>query len=298
MRRTLPSTNSLACFEATMRHGSVTKAAEELNMTQSAVSKRIAVLETLFQRPLFIRHKKRLILAPGAKQYGTEVTRILTEIEVLTARFISHNQQAGLLTIAVPPTFGSRWLIPRLNNFYETYPGVDLNMISKIKPFNFNDEPIEAAIHFGAPNWPGAKLEFLMDEQLVAVCSPNLDIEIISDKTDYLLNHTLIQHTTRPYLWKEWFQNFDIETSKSTVGPRFEYYAHIIQAAIAGIGIALLPEFLIQEEMKTKKLVLANNRSIKGNGSYYFAYPYEQETNPAIISFSKWLKENRKTYSK
>ncbi len=294
MRRTLPSTNSLACFEATMRHGSVTKAAEELNMTQSAVSKRIAALEELFQRPLFIRHKKRLILAPAAKQYGIELTRILTEIEASTTRFISHNHQVGLLSIAVPPTFGSRWLIPRLNNFYENYPGIDLNMISKIKPFNFNTEPIEAAIHFGAPSWQGAKLEFLMDEQLIAVCSPDLHLELASCENEEILNHALIQHTTRPYLWKEWFQHFKIETNKSTVGPRFEYYAHIIQAAIAGIGIALLPEFLIQEELKAKKLILANNNSIKGNGSYYFAYPYEQEANPAIVSFSNWLKVNRK----
>ena len=135
-----------------------------------------------------------------------------------------------------------------------------------------------------------------MDEQLVAVCSPNLQSKPTLSKSEEILDHALIQHTTRPYLWKEWFQNFDIKTNKSAVGPRFEYYAHIIQAAIAGIGIALLPEFLIQEELKTKKLILANNNSIKGNGSYYFAYPYEQEENPAVISFSNWLKVNRKTH--
>ncbi|PCH82233.1 MAG: LysR family transcriptional regulator [Hyphomicrobiales bacterium] len=289
MRRTLPPTTSLACFEAVLRHGSVTRASEELNMTQSAVSRRIASLEEQLDSKLFIRERKRLIPLPAAKRYGQEIARILADIEASTTRFISQNEQIGLLTIAVPPTLGSRWLIPRLNTFISGHPGVDLNLVSKIRPFDFDQENIDAAIHAGSPTWQGAHLEFLMDEYVIPVCAPKLlgdkPVTSIADMSRY----PLIQHTTRPNLWHEWCVHFGVEPARSKAGPRFEYYSHVIQAAVTGIGMAVVPDFLVRDELELGKLVSPVDARMKCAHAYYYAYPHRMHGNPNVMAFGSWI---------
>jgi DNA-binding transcriptional LysR family regulator len=286
--------NSLVCFEAVYRLGSITLAAEELNMTQSAVSRRIQVLENQLGQALFRRERKRLHLEPAAENYGRDMSQILSEIEASTARFLSHNQSIGLLTVAVPPTFGSRWLVPKLTDFIAEHPGLDLNLVSKIRPFNFDQEEIDMAIHFGFKEWPGAKLDYLMPEHVIPVCAPSLLAEGAPETALEILDFPLVHHTTRPKLWHTWCENFDFPPNKIKSGPRFEHYAHVIQAAVNGIGFALIPDFLVRNEILRGDLVVPVQGRMKCEEAYYFAWPNKRRGDQRIATFSKWIKEQTK----
>ncbi len=291
MRRTVPPTSSLACFEATVRHGSVTQAAEELNLTQSAVSKRLSALEDYLGLTLFVRKNRRLSPTPAAREYAKEISDIINRIEISTTKLISYGRQGGVLTVAVLPTFGSRWLVPRLSGFLSSHPTIEINLISKIRPFDFDVETAHVAIHFGQPEWPRAHCEYLMEETDIAVCAPAL---IGSDRRLLRLEefggHTLIQHTTRPHLWREWLTDAGGPTAKALAGPRFEYYSLVIEAAVAGIGIAVLPEILIRSELQRGLLVRAHEHAYVCNEKYFAVYPEKFEDNINIRDFIAWLK--------
>lgn len=290
MRRTLPSTGALACFEAAFRLKSVSGAAEELNMTQSAVSRRILSLEELLGKPLFQREHKRLTPEPAAIRYGKEIERILSDLEAATSRFIAEGYDVGLLTVAMPPTFGSRCLIPRLNEFISKHKGIDINFVSKIRPFDFDAEPIDVAIYFGHPKWPGAHLNFLTDDYVVPVCSPDfLANNAIRGASD-ILKFQLLQHTTQPELWKSWCVAHGLDPSGVTAGPRFEFFSHVIGAATAGVGIALISEMLIQKELSSGELVIPVATRLKCQEAYYFAYPARVAEDVNAQAFGAWLK--------
>lgn len=290
MRRTLPSTGALACFEAAFRLKSVSAAAEELNMTQSAVSRRILSLEDLLGKPLFQREHRRLVPEPAAIRYAKEVERILTDIETATSKFIAERHDVGLLTIAMPPTFGSRCLIPRLNDFISKHKGIDINFVSKIRPFDFEQEKIDVAIYLGQPKWPGAHLNFLTDDYVVPVCAPEfLKKNAINDAKD-VMKCQLLHHTTQPNLWKSWCLAHGIEASDIKGGPRFEFFSHVIGAATAGVGIALISDLLIQKELASGELVAPIATRMKCEEAYYFAYPPRASEDLNVQAFGAWLK--------
>lgn len=289
MRRTLPPIRDLSCFEAVVRNKSVTKAAEELNLTQSAVSRRIACLEDLLGERLFQRDRQRLLPTPAAENYAHELRQLLNGIEVATTRVLTHGRKGGALTVACLPTFGSRWLVPRLSDFLATCPDIDINLVSKIRPFDFEDDPIHAAIHFGAPRWPGAVTRFLMEEHVIPVGAPRLLRSGTLASVDDLRNFTLIQHTTRPNLWSDWLRFAKSTGINGEVGPKFEYYSLVIEAAVAGIGIALLPDFLVRREIESGLLAVAFERPMLCQEAYYFVYPERYQNNPNVLRFGDWI---------
>lgn len=296
MRRTLPSTVSLACFDAVLRHQNVTRAAEELNMTQSAVSRRLADLEGQLGLPLFKRVKKRLVPEQAALQYGKEIGRILGEIEAATTTFIAQEKETGLLTVAVPPTLASRWLIPRLNEFIEAHSNIDLNLVSKIRRFDFAQEEIDVAVYLGDGQWPDVHLQPLMKDHALPVCAPQLvqDARIESPKD--LLNFPLIQHATRPQLWARWFAAHDVKTTKAASGPKFEFFSHAIQAATSGIGVALMSEIVVQKELSNGSLVVPFGERMQFEDAYYFVYPHRMKNNVNAQLFGFWLQQQFANY--
>lgn len=290
MRRTLPSTGALACFEAAFRLNSVSAAADELNLTQSAVSRRILSLEELLGKPLFQREHRRLIPEPAAIRYAREVERILGELETATSRFIAERDDVGLLTVAMPPTFGSRCLIPKLNDFIAQHQGIDINFVSKIRPFDFEQEKIDVAIYLGHAKWPGAHLNFLTDDYVLPVCSPEfLANNSITDAKD-VMKCQLLHHTTQPNLWKNWCLAHEIEATDFKTGPRFEFFSHVIGAAMAGVGIALISDLLIQKELRNGELVVPLGTRMKCEEAYYFAFPPRSAEDVNVQKFGAWLK--------
>ena len=288
----LPNVGNLLAFEATARHSSVSRAAEELNLTQSAVSRQIQQLEETLGLSLFSRTRQRVVLTDVGRMYAAQVRQTLADLSDATRQAIALSGTSGVLNLAVLPTFGTRWLIPRIPEFLSRHPDVTVNFGVRLVPFDFSAEPFDAAIHFGQPHWPGAVCELLMREECVPVCSPAyLRRERIADPVD-LTRVTLLQQSTRSTGWAEWFASAGVDMGNALRGPRFEQFAMVAQAAVAGLGVGLIPQFLIADELQSGRLQIVFPQSLVSSGAYYLVYPDPKAEAPLVRSFRDWILES------
>lgn len=303
-KRLLPSTSMLAAFDAAARTGSFTAAAKELSLTQGAISRQITALEQQLSVKLFQRHKQKIYLTEAGKIYAKEVNNALSHIRSATLNIMT-NPTGGVLNIAILPMFGSRWLMPRLPDFLMKNPQITINTVSKLSPFDFSLEDVHCAIHFGKKNWPNANCSLLMGEESIPVCSPKLFKEARFDKVDdiciSLVDQPLLHISTRPNDWLHWFEDHKIEISnvstqgKAKQGMHFEQFSIATNAAIAGLGVALLPKFLIQSELERGELITVCNKPLNTDSSYYLVIPNDKQDYAPIIAFTKWLEETLTT---
>lgn len=290
MSRILPSLTALQCFDAAVRHMSFTRAARDLSVTQSAVSRQIRQLEVYLKRPLFRRHKQRLILTPAGEAYAASVRDLLDRAEAATLQVMAYGSGGGTLTVAILPTFGSRWLVPRLGDFTARHPDIQLSLVSEVKPFDFEGSEIDVAIHFGEEVWPGGVCHRLMGEVVVPVAAPSLLAHGPKPtRPEDVRRYTLLQHGTRPQAWQEWLHACGIDDLDGLVGPRFEQILMVIQAAIAGLGVAVLPRFLIQEELASGRLAVLVDRPVRSRHAYYLVHPEWKSDDPPVMAFRDWL---------
>lgn len=289
-RRLLPSLNSLKSFEAVARHQSFTRAAAELNVTQSAASRLVRSLEEFLDIPLLTRSSRRIDLTDQGRFYANLIRDALDRIEAGTMELIATRDGGGTLSIGMLPTFGTRWLIPRLSSFQREHPDIILNIVSNDGPLDFSAQKIDVAVRFGHGDWPDAIAEPLMAEELVVVCSPQVMAGPYPlDTYAALSRHPLIQHSTRPNAWSHWFRSVGFAPSNLHWGPSLEHYFMVIQAAIAGIGLALLPRFLIDDEIERGMLVVPFPVRVSGPGAYYVVTPNAKAELPRINSFRGWI---------
>ncbi|MGO3158855.1 LysR family transcriptional regulator [Halomonas sp.] len=289
-RRNLPSLTSLNCFEAAARHLSFTRAADELSLTQSAVSKQVSQLEVTLQHPLFRRVRKRLHLTPEGAVYLGEARKILAQVEMSTRYMQSYGVEADVLNIATLPTFGARWLIPRLNGFRFKHPNINLNISNRTEPFDMQKERIEAAFFFGHGVWPRAECIKLLDEEVVPVCAPSAMEQTTVRAPLDLTDMVLLQVSTRPEGWHDWFEAQDLYTEHSYHGPRFDTFYMALRSARAGCGVALVPKFLAQEELDEGKLIIPWQFSLKSQDAYYMAYPEHMVDVYKLRVFIEWIR--------
>jgi LysR family glycine cleavage system transcriptional activator len=193
------------------------------------------------------------------------------------------------LNLAVLPTFGTRWLIPRMGGFTARHPAISINLSARLIPFDFQEEPFDAAIHHGEPYWPGAICEHLMDEDVVPVVSPAYKRKLGLVGARDLVRATLLQQATRPMLWADWFKAAGIDEVDALRGPRFEQFSMVAQAAVAGLGVALVPRFLAAEEVSEGKLLVLRSHTLSGTGGYYLVYPESRAQAPLVRSFREWI---------
>ncbi|WOS66795.1 LysR family transcriptional regulator [Sinorhizobium fredii] len=286
-RRFLPSISLLAAFEAVLRTGSISAAAREVNLTQSTVSRLIQSLEEQLGRPLFERHRQRLIPTEAAQAYGRDVTRALDLIQRGSMEF-SANPGGGALSLAILPAFGTRWLAPRLGAFLTRNPGVTINLATRLKRFNFAAEGFDAAIHFGADDWRDAGHMQLFKETLTACASPALLAEHPVRTVHDMPGLPLLQLETRSNAWATWFAAQGAEAS-SVTGMLLDQFATMTQAAISGLGVALLPDYLADIEIEEKRLVPLLKRSVPGSGAYWLVWPQSRANYPPLEAFRSWL---------
>jgi LysR family glycine cleavage system transcriptional activator len=201
-RRLLPSNSLLQAFEATVRCGSITGAARELSLTQSAVSRQIMTLEGLLEVPLFIREKQTIRITLAGESYVREVREALRRIGVASLN-IRANPVGGTLNLGALPAFASRWLIRRLPRFAAQYPNIMLNLITRSAPFDFNTDTLDAAIHFGKSQWPGANLAFVMNEEIIPACSPAMAQKFSFDGPQSARLAPLLILMSRPDQWEQ-----------------------------------------------------------------------------------------------
>ncbi|HEY9039123.1 MAG TPA: LysR substrate-binding domain-containing protein [Roseovarius sp.] len=286
-RRFLPSIASLRALEALDRLGSATAAAEALALTQSAVSRQIQALEEQLGVSLIVRDGRRIALTPDAVQYAAEVRAALNQIAQASLK-LAVNPSGGALNLAILPTFGMRWLVPRLPDFARSHPEVTLNLSTRIKPFNFATEPFDAAIYFGADDWPGTQSMRLRGEAVVAVCAPELLEAKPPSSAASLLEMPLMHIETRPDGWRAWFAAQGIETERVT-GTIYDQFSTITQAALHGLGVALLPEYLAKVDIAAGRLVVAWGGPTPSPGAYHLIWPDTKTGDGALTKFRDWL---------
>jgi LysR family transcriptional regulator, glycine cleavage system transcriptional activator len=286
-RRFLPSMSLLRAFEAAARHQSFTEAAAELNLTQGAISRQIRVLEESLGSDLFLRERQTVRLTAAGESYAGEIREALRRISNATLNFRA-NPKGGTLNLAILPTFGTRWLAPRLPGFLREKPGITINLTTRLAPFDFNLEQADAAIHFGNADWPGAELELLMSETVVPACSRSLLEECKFRKPGDLVKAPLLHLVSRPDAWERWFM-----MHKALTGPLhgmlFDQFAMAAQAAISGLGLALLPEFLIKDELARGDLVRALDLPMQSTEKYYLAWPASRSSYAPLVAFRHWI---------
>jgi LysR family glycine cleavage system transcriptional activator len=277
----------LLAFEGVARTGSITAVADELALTQSAVSRQIQALEDQLGATLFLREKKRLKLTSAGQEYASEIREALSKIAQASLA-LKANPGAGTLNLAILPTFGTRWLAPRLGRFATLHPEVTVHLTTRLQPFDFAGEKLDAAIHFGDTNWPGADHMKLMTETVVPVCSREFRQERAVKAAGDLVRLPLLHLHSRPHAWEHWFEVNGIPASDLT-GMVFDQFGAMVQASIHGVGLALLPEFLIEAEINDGRLVHAVNVPIKSIGAYYLVWPRATLQHLPTLKFRTWL---------
>jgi LysR family transcriptional regulator, glycine cleavage system transcriptional activator len=289
-RRLLPSLTALQFFDAAARHLSFTRAAAELCVTQSAISRQIRQLEDFIGQQLFHRSTNRLILTSTGAEYAAAVRLVLDQAEAATLQLMAYGGKGAQLTLALLPTFGSRWLVPRIGEFVALHPSLQLNIKTYIEPFAFETSDVDVAIHFGSDAWLGAVCHRLMGEVAVPVCAPSLlgGRQPLSDP-QAVAKLPLLQHTTRRLAWLEWCTQVGAPPTNALSGARFDHFYMMIQAAISGLGVALLPRFLVCDELASGRLVVAADHEIKTASAYWLVYPESKTHLPAVGHFRDWL---------
>ena len=296
MRRKIPSTTALISFEAAARHESFTKAAQELSITQGAICRQIASLEEFLSVELFRRSKRGVKLTEAGISYSRRIAIQLDAVERDTLSIMGQ-QGANVIELAVVPTFGTQWLLPRLKDFQQQHPDVTVNLTNRTRPFLFADTDFDAAIYFGDTDWSGTSSYRLMGENPVPVCSPNLLGPHKSLSPHTLAELPLLQQTTRPYAWRQWFNAQDMNVPRDMSGPRYELFSMLAQAAMHEMGVARIPPFLIPRELAEKRLVIANDSSLPSTRAYYLMIPERKIESASLQAFRDWPIKQAEGYS-
>ncbi|AMV48472.1 transcriptional regulator GcvA [Paraburkholderia caribensis] len=307
MVRKLPNMNALRAFECAARLESFSRAADELCVTQGAISWHIKRLEAYLGVPLFRRQTRAVELTEYGREYLPATRDAFDQIEQATVRMerLSHSR---VLIVDVLPTLAMRWLVPRLASFNKENPDIEIHLLTSIKPVDFQRDDVDLAIRVGNPpdsiarkgprinlemasDWSGIHPDKLMPDVLIPVCNPTLFSPVDAPKspTD-LLRFSLLHNATRPDAWLDWFHAVNgTSPTSQLMGPSFGHYFMTIEAAIEGRGIALVPKVLVQDELLERRLIVALDMPVQSTGDYYFLCRKSQFDLPAIRRFRDWL---------
>ncbi len=291
-RKLLPHLSTLVAFEAAARTGSFTHAASELSLTQGAISRQIILLDNLLGVRLFERISKRVILTPAGTFYAERVREALANLATATNETILSHGGQDILRLGILPTLGERWLIPRMSEFFVQYPDVTVNFKTQsLGPFDFAKENLDAAVVFGNRDWPGAKVHNLLADELIPVMAPalmrQLDIRVPSD----LRATMLLVHVSQTAAWSHWFTTQGLEPVGSRRTLTFQQFSMVVQAAIAELGVAMVPAKLVTVELLTGVLVRLFEPSAISRPGYYtqLVYPLEKQDYRPLVLFREWL---------
>lgn len=289
-RRSLPSHAVLRSFEAAARHENFTLAAEELHLTQSAISRQVKELEYAIGTELFRRTGRRVILTMAGRNLASDLSVDLENIRRTMMRAISAGGIGAALRIASLPTFTSNWLVPRLPAFAKQHPEIEISFSTRLKQFDLSGEHFDMAIHFGQPDWPGTDMTLLCTETMVAISSPAFrDAHQIETASD-IANAPILHLTTRPTAWLDFFDIVGVEQTNLLQGKYFDQFSMIIAGAVSSLGVGLLPTYLIERELSTGELVRLSPETLTTNNSYYLVKPSGQQ-NASVDMLCQWMIE-------
>ena len=287
MRPRLPPLNALKAFEAAARHESFTRAAEELCVTQGAVSHQVKALEADLAIKLFNRERQRLIITEAGRDYLAVVRDALDRIAVGTERLL-HRQSAGVLTVSTSPDFAAKWLVHRLGHFAEAHAGIDLRVSATMHHVDFAREDVDMAVRHGDGNWPGLDAVQLSAEQLFAICSPKLMSGRRLARPADIVKFPLIHLDSRAD-WTKWLRVAGISDDNVRHGPVLNRASMVIDAAINGQGIALARTTLAAWDLINGRLVRPFAEALRLSKTYWIVCPKATSNVPKIVTFRDWL---------
>lgn len=289
MIRRLPPLNALKTFEAAARHESFTRAAEELCVTQGAVSRQVKALEAELGVRLFNREHQKLVITESGRQYHAVVRDALDRIAFGTERLVQR-QTSGVLTVSTSPDFAAKWLVHRLSRFAESHGGIDLRVSASMHHVDFTKEDVDVAVRHGDGGWVGLDAVRLADEeQLFPVCSPRLMAgRARRARPSDLLKFPLLHLDSRKD-WSRWLEAAGIPDAKARHGPVLNRASMLIDAAVDGQGIALARTTLAAWDLISGRLVRPFSVSLRLSKTYWIVCPTAASTHSKIVAFRDWL---------
>ena len=298
MSRRLPPLNSLRAFEAAARHLSFTKAADELHVTPAAVSQQVKALEEYCGVQLFRRLTRALMLTDAGQAVLPALKESFDLLGDVTERLMAE-QKSGILTVSVAPSFGSKWLVPRLERFRRDHPDFDVRIDANDALANFTGDGVDIAIRYGRGTYENLRSNCLITDVSFPVCSPKLlEMGPPLEKPEDLARHTLIhvqwkmeeEHAAN---WRMWLRAAGVENVDFERGPRFSEDSMAVLAAIEGQGVALAGLALAGNDLREGRLVrpFPAQVSEETRFSYFVVYPESKADNPKVMAFRDWLLE-------
>lgn len=297
LRRLTPPVHLLRAFSTVARFGGVSRAAEALHLTQSAVSKQIQELEKWVGVDLFERSRKRLTLTPAGERYEKAVRALLSQLESATLELITSTDGGGALHLSTLPTFGASWLIPRLPQFQLQHPQVTLHFVPYAQGYDFESPSLDCSILFGEGHWPGARAHYLDGQDIALIAPPpSFGGPAIHSPRD-VAQYTRLRHLTIPHAWMTWAQAWDTHNLDPLAGLQFDQFQTIIQAVMAGMGVALVPRCLVEAQI-AQGLVSEPlpNHGLVSNLGYWLCYPESRANIAPLVAFRNWLLQQARPY--
>jgi len=287
----LPSLAGLEAFEAVARHRSFTRAAEELHVTQSAISHRVRALEAQLGATLFTRVGRRVELTEEGRALAEETNAAFALLRQGIAR-LERKKQTSALTVSCSPSFAIRWLVPHLPSFRARHPELDVRIAADDRLIDPGRDGIDACIRYGAGRYPGLSHTRLSLERITPVCSPALRLRKVEDLAKHVLLHdeVLRDHPGRVG-WHRWLEAAGARRVDPDRGPRFSHAHMAIEAAIAGQGVALGRTTLVRRDLAEGRLVAPFALELESALAYWLLTPGGRSPAPAVRAFRGWLLE-------
>src|SRR5260221_3561442 len=281
----LPPLNSLRAFEAAARHLNFSRAADELHVTHGAVSHQMKALEGHMGVALFRRQGRQMLLTDAGEQLLAHVAAALARLKrgVTEIRAASRGQ---VLTVSMTPAFATRWLIPRLADFQTAHPEIEVNVRATPALADFGAEDVDLAIRYGPGRWPGLEAEKLLDEEVFPVCSPFFSDGRLPARPADLADLPLLRDSRQP--WRDWVASIGLDLPEPSRGPIFDDASLLLQAASAGMGIALARRALVQAELDAGRLIRLFPDSARSSFAYYIVYPPGAIQQGKVALFRDW----------
>jgi LysR family glycine cleavage system transcriptional activator len=291
MTSRLPSLNGLRAFEAAARHLSFTAAASELNVTQTAISHQIRRLEQELGVRLFVRQNRALALTPQARDYLPGIRAAFNDLRLATDRLLRRDND-HVLTVSTLASLAAKWLLPRLFEFQEAHPGIDVRITTSRSLVDFRTGDVDAAIRYGRGQWPGLRADWLMADELFPVCSPALlERDKPLRRPEDLVHHTLL-HSSGGYDddWRLWLTAAGLPANISRQpGVTFDLAFMTVQAAIDGLGVAMGRTSFVETDIAKGRLVVPFKITLPSNAGFYLVSPEAIADSPKLAAFRQWL---------
>ncbi len=288
MSKRLPPLNALKVFDAAARHLSFTRAAEELFVTQAAVSHQIKTLEDFLGLKLFRRRNRSLLLTEEGQSYYLDIKEIFFSLNEATRKLQARSAK-GALTVSLLPSFAIQWLVPRLASFNQAHPDIDVRIQAVDREEDKLADDVDVAIFYGRGNWPGLRVEKLYAEYLLPVCAPVL---LTGDKplqSPADLQHVTLLHDASRKDWQSWVRQVGYPQINVQQGPIFSHSAMVLQAAIHGQGVALANNIMVESELASGRLVCPFTEVLSSKNAFYLVYHDSQAELGKIAAFRQWI---------